>query len=302
MTNIRSFDLNLLIALDALLDETNVSRAAERLSLTQPTVSGMLARLRDGFGDPLLVRARHGMIPTPRAMAIHPLVKGVLRETEALLAPVVFDPSQADMTVALSVNDYMLSAVLTPFIKELRQSAPGIRLALLPLEIDGLAARMAAGQVDLAVTTTAFAAPELRRLPLGRNRYIGVARPEHPIHERPVTLDRFCSYDHALVSPTGGGFQGPTDQALAQHGLRRNVALSVPTFAVIPEILCLDDLIAVVPERLAVTWQDRLKSFETPCEVQGFETVIVWHNRSQADPAHQWIRRSIADSVTSWRI
>lgn len=301
MADIRSFDLNLLIALDALLDEANVSRAADRLSLTQPTVSGMLARLRDGFGDPLLVRGRHGMVPTPRAIAVHPHVKGVLRDAAALLTPSVFDPSQAKMTVTLSVNDYMLSAVLAPFLRELRRSAPGIRLALVPLEIDGLAARMAEGQVDLAVTISEFAAPELRRLPLGRNRYIGVARPEHPIHKKPVTLDRFCSFDHVLVSPAGGGFQGPTDQALSQRGRHRHIALSVPTFGVLPEILALDDLIAVVPERLAITWQDRLTSFETPIEVEGFETVVVWHSRHQADPAHQWIRRSIADSVNSWQ-
>ena len=117
MADIRNIDLNLLVALDALLDERSVTRAAERLSLTQPTVSGMLARLRDVFGDPLFVRTQRGLLPTPRTEALAPLLKQILVDTAALVAVETFDPKTADMTVSISVNDYMQVSLVIPFIK-----------------------------------------------------------------------------------------------------------------------------------------------------------------------------------------
>lgn len=301
MADIRSFDLNLLIALDALLDQLNVTRAAERLSLTQSTVSGMLARLREGLNDPLLVREGQRMIPTPRALELHPLVKAMLRDAEAILKPHVFDPAKADLTFTVSVNDFMLSAILTPFLKELRRGAPGIRLALVPMKIDGLEASMASGTIDLALTTSDFASLDLHQIPLGRTKYIGVARTGHPIHKERITVNRFISYDHVLVSPTGGGFYGPVDISLEMIGKKRKVAFSVPNFSVVPGLLTVDDLIAVVPDRLAITWGGALKTFKTPINVKSFETIVAWHKRSHSDPAHQWLRRSISKSVNSWR-
>ncbi|MFA9476654.1 MAG: LysR family transcriptional regulator, partial [Filomicrobium sp.] len=132
MINIRNIDLNLLVAFDALYDVRNVTRAAERLSLTQPTVSGMLNRLRHLFGDPLFVRTQHGVLPTPRADALAEPVKILLANAEALVAPSVFDPRSIEMTVSISVNDYMQYALIVPFINRLRKQAPGIRLSVMP--------------------------------------------------------------------------------------------------------------------------------------------------------------------------
>ena len=131
MNNIRHVDLNLLVAFDALYDTGNVSRAAERLSLTQPTVSGMLSRLRELFADPLFVRTRHGVLPTPRADALRSPVKALLADVEALVQPETFDPATADVTISISANDYMQLALIVPLVAKLRERAPGIRVAVM---------------------------------------------------------------------------------------------------------------------------------------------------------------------------
>ncbi len=290
MANIRNVDLNLLVALDALLDERSVTRAAERLSLTQPTVSGMLARLRDVFGDPLFVRTQRGLLPTPRAEDLTPLLKQVLADTATLVALETFDPKTADMTVSISVNDYMQVSLVIPFIKELRRRAPKIRLAVWPLAIADLPTRLTRGEVDLAITIPEFAIPDLHSRFLYEERYVCAVRNRHPIKGKRVTLEEFCRFDHVLVSPTGGAFEGPTDEALSKLGLNRHVALSVPSFLIIPEILQTDDFIAVVPERLLQGRTNNLKVFAPPLDVPGFSVIAVWHPRVHKDPAHKWLR------------
>lgn len=297
MANIRNFDLNLLVALDALLDEQNVSRAARRLSLSQPTVSGMLNRLRDSFSDPLLVRTQHGMVPTPRAETLRPAIKKLLREAVSLLEPGGFNPAAADLTFSVSVNDYMQRTVLLSFIAFLRQTAPNIRIAVLPLEVERLASRMADGEIDLAVTTPEFAAPDLKKRTLRNDRYVCVARRDHPVRAKRASMKQFRAFGHVLVSPSGGSFSGPTDQALNKLGLKRRVVISVPNFLILPDLLETDDLIAVVPEPLARAWSGRLKSFQPPVEIRGFETIAVWHNRFQEDTAHRWLREALVKAA-----
>jgi DNA-binding transcriptional LysR family regulator len=151
MLDIRKVDLNLLAVLDALLDELNVTRAAARLGYTQPTVSGMLARLRDVFGDPLFVRAQRGLLPTPRAKALAVPLKQLLADSRNLVAACTFDPATATVTFAISINDYMQQTLLVPFLKVLRREARHIRLAITPPIIDGLGDALARGQIDLAI-------------------------------------------------------------------------------------------------------------------------------------------------------
>src|SRR5262245_52770636 len=136
MTDIRSLDLNLLKALDALLDECNVTRAAARLALTQPAVSGMLTRLRERFGDPLFVRSQRGIIPTPRALGLAGPVKRLIGDVEALLRPAAFDPATARMTVSLAATDYALKALVVPFLARLRERAPGVKVSVRPVDND----------------------------------------------------------------------------------------------------------------------------------------------------------------------
>jgi DNA-binding transcriptional LysR family regulator len=147
MRDIKNIDLNLLKALDALLDERSVTRAAERLSLTQPAMSGMLTRLRESFNDPLFVRSQRGVVPTERALELATPVKQVLAEIAVLLTPTEFDPLTASMTLSIAATDYALQAVAVPFVLELKKRAPNIRVALLPIENESLHAQLERGVV-----------------------------------------------------------------------------------------------------------------------------------------------------------
>jgi len=295
MTDIRRIDLNLLAALDALLDERNVTRAAARLGATQPTVSGMLTRLRDLFGDPLFVRAQRGLLPTPRAQALAGPLKQLLADSRRLLAQTAFDPATAEATFTIASNDYMQLTLLVPFVRALRREARQIRLAITPAIITGVGDALARSQIDLAVTVPEFAMSDLPSRLLYRERYVVVVRPKHPLARRTaVSVERFCDYDHVLVSPTGGSFEGPTDQALARLGLRREVRYSVPSFLLVPELLQTDDLVALVPSRL-LRKTDRLAVLKPPVEVPGFDVIAVWHPRVDKDVAHRWLRGRLAD-------
>lgn len=294
--DIRHLDFNLLKTLDALLDERSVTRAAERLSLTQPAVSGMLTRLRERFGDPLFVRAQRGMVPTLRAEQLAAPVKQLLSDIEQMLQPQAFDPATAQMIVSMASTDYALRAVVVPFLSALRLQAPNIRVAVQPVDVQHLAGQLDRGDIDLALVTPDSTAPGLHAAALFDERYVCVMRAGHPdAAAKTWSLERFCNLDHVLVSPSGGSFQGVTDQALARIGRSRRVTLSVTSFLVLPEILRTRDLIAVVPRRLALH-ADGLVMLEPPVEVPGFSKTLAWHERTHHDPGQQWLRTLLIDT------
>jgi DNA-binding transcriptional LysR family regulator len=298
MGDIRKIDLNLLAVLEALLDERNVTRAAARLGYTQPTISGMLARLRDLFGDPLFTRTQRGMLPTPRAEALAAPLKQLLADSRRLVAREAFEPASAEMTYSVSTNDYMQHALLVPFVKLLRREASRIRLAVAPAIIEGLGDALARGRIDLALTIPEFAMSDLPSQFLYRERYVVAVRPQHPLARRgAMTIDSFCSYDHILVSPTGGSFEGPTDQALARLRRRRTVRYSVPSFLLMLELLLTDDLVALVPSRLLRDNKKRLTVLKPPVDVPGFDVIAVWHPRVDKDVAHRWLRSRLAETA-----
>lgn len=280
----------MLVAFDALYDARSVTRAAERLALTQPTVSGMLTRLRDLFGDPLFVRTQHGVLPTPRADDLSEPIKALLSDAEELIAPAEFDPTSATVTVSISANDYMQHSVIVPLIRSLRKNAPGIRLAILPAYIAGLTDKLARGAIDLAVTTPEFAGTDLPRILLYTERYVCVTRKGHPLNGKKLSLEDFCQFDHIIVSPTGGSFEGPADQALADLGARRKVSVSVPSFYVLLETIRADNFLALVPERLLRGRTSGLKLFEPPITIPDFDVIACWHHRVDKDPAQRWLR------------
>jgi DNA-binding transcriptional LysR family regulator len=296
MADIRELDLKLLVAFDALLDECNVTRAAIKLGYTQPAISGMLARLREVFDDPLFARAQRGLAPTPRALALAAPVKQLIADSRRLIVRDLFNPSTSEMTFTISSNDYMQHALLVPFIKRLRSEAPQVQVAIVPPMIDGLKDALTRGQFDLAVTIPEFAMSDLKSRLLYRERYVVVVRSRHPLAKRrALTLKSFCSFDHVLVSPTGGSFAGPTDLALARLGLKRRVRYSVPSFLLVPEILQTDDLVALVPARLLREKDKSLVVLEPPIDIPGFDVIAVWHPRVDKDVAHRWLRRRVAD-------
>ncbi|WP_417066643.1 LysR family transcriptional regulator [Niveibacterium terrae] len=296
MRDLKTTDLNLLKALNALLDERSVTRAAERLNVTQPAMSGMLTRLRESFSDPLFARAQRGVVPTQRALELAGPLKQILGEIDALLQPTVFDPVAASFTLSVAATDYALSAVAVPFLSALKRKAPNIKLALLPVQDLQLQSQLEKGDLDLALVTPETTAPGLHARRLFDERYVCVMRVGHPAASEPeLSLERFCALDHALVSYSGGGFSGVTDEALKKLGRSRRVSLSVKSFLVLPDILRASDLVAVVPRRL-VAGLPGLALFEPPVEIPGFTKLVVWHERTHRDPGQRWLRDLLVEA------
>jgi DNA-binding transcriptional LysR family regulator len=297
MKDIKTLDLNLLKALDALLDERNVTRAASQLGVTQPAMSGMLTRLREAFGDPLFVRAQRGIVPTQRALDLTMPLKQVIGELSALFQSPVFDPSTARETFTVAATDYALRAVAVPFLSALKQRAPNIRVSLVPVDDGQLHSQLERGEIDLALVTPESALPDLHARELFKEHYVCVLRENHPViqgHNK-LTLDKFCKLDHALISYTGGQFRGVTDDALEKLGQQRTVTVSVKCFLVLPELLRASDLVAILPSRL-VRGMDGLAVFEPPLDVPGFTKMAVWHERTHLDSAQRWLRELLFEA------
>ncbi|OZI27266.1 LysR family transcriptional regulator [Bordetella genomosp. 7] len=294
---LRRLDLNLLVTLEALLTELNVTRAASRLHLSQPTVSLQLARLRDVLGDPLLLPGPRGMRPTARAEQLRePLRVALQALREAIAPPGAFEPANAELTWRVSASDYAGATVLQPALAGLRARAPRSRIAICPLSPQRLARQLEQGELDLAFHIAAESPPALRRRPLFHEHYVLAGRAGHPGLKRRPTLAQFCRLDHAVVSQDEGGFYGVTDMVLAQQGMQRNVVLSVPHFLVLRSVLATTDLVAMVPARL-IRGATELRAVRAPLDIPGFDMVMLWHERLHRDPAHQWLREQIARST-----
>ncbi|WP_033066998.1 LysR family transcriptional regulator [Thalassospira australica] len=302
--DISKLDLNLLVTLDTLLAERNVSHAAKRLNLSQPAISTRLTRLRDLLGDPLLIPAQRGMIPTERALELqaplHAALEGV-RQVVTESSP--FDPSTATATIAISASDYVQYSILMPFLNILRAEAPGITVAWRTIDMMALEKQMAAGEVSLALTTPQATPDTLRMRKIYREEYVAIVRKGHPALSSANSLDleTFCDLVHVIVSPDGGGFHGPTDDALSALGRTRNIALSAPGFLVVPEIIACSDMIALVPERVAKGRSHNLQMFPPPLPVTGFDMALVWHDRATSHPMHRWLRDRLATLVKQGR-
>ena len=273
MANINTLDLNLLRVLDALIDTRSVTRAAERLGLSQPAVSSALARLREVFGDPLFLRQQRGMLPTARAEALAGPLRKLLSEAGALLTPLAFDPATAQGTLRIAATDYAQAAVVLPLLAILRDQAPGLRIAVQPVDTSSFAARLEAGLLDLALVTPEMAPDTLRARRLFDETYVCILRQGHPA-EPALDLDRFCALDHAIMSHDGSQFCGATDAALEALGRHRRVVAAVPSFLVLIDLVRQSDTVALVPARL-VARAEGLTILPPPLAVPGFTKLAV---------------------------
>lgn len=290
----RRLDLNLLVTLEALLVEQNVTKAAARLHLSQPAVSAQLNRLRSLFDDPLLIPAQRGMTPTAKATELLDPLRQALDQVRAAVATHRnFDPATARLTVAIACTDYFQVALVKPLVVGLRAMAPGVRVALRNLDLGQLEAQMVRGEVDLALMNPDVAPPNLRSRHLFHERYVLIGRRRHPQLRRGATVEEFARLEHVVVSPRGGGFVTAVDDALAALGHRRNVVLSAASFLFVPEIVSQSDFVALVPERLVRGRGDQLEVVECPFPVEGFPVGMVWHERSHGHGGQRWIREAI---------
>lgn len=298
--NLRTLDLNLLRVLDALVAECHVTRAAERLHLSQPAMSNALARLRSAIDDPVLVRSKGGMVPTPRALALAEPVRDALASLEqALRAGVAVIPAELQQTITVAMADYYGLILLPPLLNRLRQEAPGVKLSVLNLNPATVSRELAEGHLDLALGILRHLVPDdLHSSFVFDDSFVCIARPAHPAVKGRLTLKKFLSLPHALISPRGGSFVGVVDEELAKLGLRREVVVSVPQFMLLPAVIRDTDLIATMPRRLAqhtITGY-ALQMLKPPVALAGYDVHQVWHPRTDADPVQQWLR-GLVDEV-----
>lgn len=293
----KRLDLNLLVTLEALLTEQNVTRAAARLHLSQPAVSAKLSRLRDVFGDALLMPTQRGMAPTAKALELLAPLRQALDHVRSTVRAPDFDPATAALTVTIACTDYLQAAVVLPLVIALRARAPAVRVALRHLDLSQLEAQMACGDVDLALMTPSVAPPTLRTRPLFDERYVLIGRSRHPRLRKVMTVAAFAELEHVIVSLRGGEFGTPVDDTLALLGHRRKVVLSAASFLSVPEIVARSNFVALVPERLMRGRTDGLRSVAPPLPVEGFAVGMVWHERNHGHGGQRWFRDAVVASI-----
>jgi DNA-binding transcriptional LysR family regulator len=292
----KKLDLNLLVTLETLLAERNVTRAAERLHLSQPAVSTQLSRLRELFDDPLLIPMQRGMAPTAKALELLDPLRHALDQVRATLAVHRhFDPEKASLTVAIACTDYLQTTVVQPLALALRKRAPNVRIALRHLDPPQLEAQMAGGEVDLALMTPEHGPGSLRSRHLFDERYVLIGRHRHPGLRRRPSVEQFAKLDHVIVSLHGGSFTTPVDDGLAALGYRRNVVLSAASFLAVPEIVAHSDFVALVPERLVRNHHEALEITECPFPVPGFAVSMLWHERNHGHSGQRWVREVVME-------
>ena len=294
-------DLNLLVTLDVLLAEGNVARAAERLHLSPSAMSRALARLRGTTGDPLLVRAGRGLVPTPRALELRDRVSQLVQDTEAVLRPAAAsDPAQWTRSFTLRCSDGFAENFGPGLLARVGEAAPGVRLRFLQ-KTDRHSAPLRDGTVDLETGVVGNAmGPEVRSQALFRDRFVGVVREGHPLCAGEITPARYAAGRHVLVSRKGRD-RGPVDDALAPLGLARQIATVVGGFSTALALARGSDLVATVPEHHTGNLRAGMSSFALPVPVPQITVSLLWHPRLHADPAHQWLRGLVREVCAELR-
>jgi DNA-binding transcriptional LysR family regulator len=297
MIDIKGADLSLLVSLDALIDEANVTKAAARLNLSQPALSAQLARLRHLFRDPLLVPSRtgRGMVPTVRAQELRVPLHAALKELETVIKRLpAFDPLTADRSFAIAASDNATVVLGVDLIEHIQKAAgPGVRVSFHTPSADLIAAQLERGEVDLLVGSRLMVPNDMKTRRLVDERYLMAQRKGHPRGKTPLDLKTYCSLSHVLVSTSGGSFRGDIDEQLERIGRRRRVVLSVHQFILAPMFLRITDCVATLPARFVERFTDEVDTFELPFKARGFTLSAAWHPRNQTDPAHIWLRKQL---------
>ncbi len=295
-------DLNLLRVFDALMQEGHLTRAAERLHLSQPAVSNALARLREQLGAPLFVRNARGMTPTAQALALYGPVRAALRLLQDGLAPeAAFEPQHAEQRFHLSMNDYAQFALLPALLARVRDQAPLLVLQVEPDAADTLPTRLAAGTLDLALDYLHFEAPELCYQALHQEELVVIARQGHPALSRggrSISLARYEAARHVTIPPRAGR-GSPLEIVLGSAKVRRRVGLFVPGYMAIPGVVAQSDLLGTVPRRLADASATSLPLavLPLPFAMPPVQVSLIWHRQQDGNRGLQWLRQQVVEAV-----
>ncbi len=289
-------DFNLLVTLDVLLAEGSVARAAKRLTLSPSAMSRALARLRDATGDPLLVRAGRGLVPTPRAIELRERVGQLVQDGREVLRPAEsLDLKRLVRAFTLRTGEGFVENFGPDLLARVREAAPGVLLRFVQ-KPDRDSTPLRDGTVDLetgvVVKTTGS---ELRMQALFQDRFVGVVRKGHPLSKGEMTRSRYAACRHIGISRDGLD-KGPIDVALEPLGIKRNIATIVSSFSTALALARASDLIASVPEHHTGILRNGMHSFLLPVSIPEFRVSLLWHPRLDADLAHRWLRGCVRES------
>lgn len=296
--NLRQFDLNLLVALDMLLKERNVTRAAERLYLSQPAMSGMLSRLRHAFGDELLVRVGRHLEMTEFASGIAGRVHEYVRELEELLdSKRAFDPAAEGRSFRIGASDYVVLLLFGPLMQQLTEIAPNVSAHFVRLGLS-VGERIMAGDLDFGVMPAEFE-PGLPSVPLFDDAWVCAAWSEHPSIGDRLTLEEFLGHPHLAFNISDPSHASVADEHLAQIGHARRIIASTESFTAAPFLLVGTSMLTMVPQRLGerMATAAAIRLLELPFAVPALREKLAWNPRFTSSPAHEWIRERIAESA-----
>ena len=298
--NLRSIDLNLLVALDALLSERHVTKASDKVGLSQPAMSNALSRLRGMFADELLVRTATGMKPTPRALELVDPLRQLLRQVERVMqSDTAFDPATTERTFTVRMSD-ILACTLLPRLVAQRRTAPSIGFNVLHLPPALTTDALERDEIDLAVSMGLDHSNAIRSEKLLVDRMVCMMRKSHPIaRKKSIAFDDFIAHEHMKVSmsPTDLRF---VDDVLGELGHQRRIVLNVPHWLVVPHVLKQADLLAVMPGHLATALMDKdLQMFDLPFKSEPFSWMMYWHRRYDQSNANRWLRERVQQACAS---
>lgn len=303
--DVSRLDLNLLVALDRLLERGNVTLAAKDLGITQPAMSRVLLRLRDALGDPLFVRVGRGLVPTDRARALAEPVRDALRAVERVFAPPeAFDPATARGEVRIALGDEAQVAFADAIVSALWARAPGLDVRVHPLTAASVVeGRRGVFDVALAPDLSALpaiaGAPDLSDFvarPVYTRRFVVVSSAHR---SRPApTLDAYVAASHVIVGFDGGG-RGFVDDILEARGLRRRVAATVTSFPSAAALVANTDLLATLPEEVVATSGAAIVASAPPFPLPAIPVLCLWHPRRTADPRHRFLRETVMRAVAT---
>lgn len=294
---LRDLDLNLLVALDMLLREKHVSRAAARLEMSQSSMSLALSKLRAVFDDPLLVKGGNALVLTSKAQEIASHVTEALGLIDQLVhTQRDFDPLLVHDTLTLIVTDYIEFVLVPKLMNFIYQQAPNVKLRIVGPNPGKLGEVFSNGEVDLSVSYFPEPPTSLRVRSLFTDRLVGIARRGHPFLSRPTDLQAYCDHGHVIVEPGEATmYNNLLDPQLRRQGYSRNIILSKPTFVGVPFIVEQSDLLATLPETLAraLTRFTDIEIFEPPLTLSSLNIVLLWHERTHTNPLHRWFREQV---------